>query len=258
MTNSFNEFSDARMMVAIGTNMTEAHPVASTFVKNAVAKGVKLIVIDRRKHKPCDFAAPHLPLKVGSDIALPNALMYVLIEEGLYDSKCVESCTVGFDAMKQKIMEYPPERAAKISGIDAKVMRDTARLMASVKPAMLCYTPGITEDTCGVNNVLTMANLRMLPGSMGKEGGGVNPLRGQNNVQDADRMGIESSEKIRVKSRRGEVVVKAGVTPEVPAAMVWMTFHFRENCANWLTKAVFDPVSQTAEYKACAVQIEKL
>ncbi len=516
------------MFLVIGSNMTEAHPVASTFLKNAVQNGAQLIVIDPRAQKLCDIATVHLPLKVGSDIALLNALMYVLITEDLYDRRFVESCTTGFDAFKEKIMEYAPESVSDICGIEADVIRDTARRLASVKPVMLCYTLGITEHTCGRNNVMSTANLQMLLGNMGVQCGGVNPLRGQNNVQgacdmgalpnvfpgyqavtdpdkrqkfekawgvtnlpdklglmilhmmeglvskkvrafyifgenlansepdirkvehelasaefivcqdifptettrfahvifpaaawsendgtftnserrvnrvrtasrppgqarpnwwifkqiakrmghdwssdsareiwddevsvlapnlagikyariendglqwpcpsedhpgtcflhqngeftcgqgrfmpvdwtppaevpdheyplvlstgrrlyqyhtrtqtgrcvglddllgeetadisiqDASSMGIEHDEKIRVKSRRGTVIVKARVTHEVPPGMVWMAFHFRENCANWLTNPAFDPVTLTAEYKACAVSIEKL
>ena len=528
MTNSFNEFAKVKMFLVIGSNMTEAHPVASTLLKNAVFNGAQLIVVDPRKHKLCDFATLHLRLKVGSDIALLNAIMYVLITEDLYDRQFVESCTTGFDALKEKIMKYQPEHVTGICGIDPEIIRDAARLLAATKPVMLCYTLGITEHTCGKNNVMTTANLQMLLGNMGMECGGVNPLRGQNNVQgacdmgalpnvfpgyqavknpdirekfekawnikglsgqpglmipqmmeglvskkvrafyifgenltnsepdirkvehelasaeflvcqdifitettrfahvifpaaawsendgtfssserrvnrvraassppglakpswwifkqiakrmghdwasdsaqdiwdsevsvlvpslmgikyarlendglqwpcphedhpgtcflhksgqfacglgrfmpvewtppaevpdtnypfvlstgrrlyhyhtrtqtgrcegmnnllgeetadislqDANTMGIQPDEKIRVKSRRGEVIVKARVTPEVPPGMVWMAFHFRENCANWLTNPVFDPETLTAEYKACAVCIEKL
>lgn len=169
--------------------MTEAHPVASTFVKNAVANGAKLIVADPRKHRLVDFATMHLPLKVGSDIALLNGIMHVLIDEDLYDHQFVDACTVGFDELKQKVMEYPPERAAEISGISSDQIRAVARELASVKPVMLCYTLGITEHTCGKNNVMSVANLQMLLGNMGIECGGVNPLRGQNNVQGACDMG---------------------------------------------------------------------
>ncbi len=189
MTNSFAEFARARMFLVIGSNMTEAHPVAATFLKNAVVNGAQLIVIDPRRHRLVDFANLHLPLKVGSDIALLNGLMHVLITENLYDETFVESCTAGFYALKEVIMEYPPERAAEISGIDAETIRQTARLLASVKPIMLCYTLGITEHTCGKNNVMSVANLQMLLGNMGIECGGVNPLRGQNNVQGACDMG---------------------------------------------------------------------
>jgi len=528
MTNSFSEFSRAKMFFVIGSNMTEAHPVASTFLKNAVLKGAKLIVADPRRHRLVDFADVHLQLKVGSDIALLNALMCVLIEEDLYDKAFVQNSTTGFEQLREVVMNYPPEKVVDICGIDAETIRKTARMLASVKPVMLCYTLGITEHTCGRNNVMSTANLQMLLGNMGVEMGGVNPLRGQNNVQgacdmgalpnvypgyqavtdenikekfesawnttgmstklglmipqmmeglvdgkvrafyifgenmantepdihkvehelasaeflvvqdifqnettrfahvvlpaaawsendgtftnserrvsrvrtasqapgiaqpnwwifkqiakrlghdwtpdsareiwdneisalapslggvkyyrikedglqwpcpteehpgttflhkdgnftcglgrftpaewtppaevpdeeyplvlstgrrlyhyhtrtqtgrceglndllgeetadisfvDADRVGIANGEKIRVKSRRGEVNVKANVTPEVPEGMVWMAFHFREGNANWLTNAAFDPVTLTAEYKACAVRIEKM
>ncbi len=177
------------MFLVIGSNMTEAHPVAATFLKNAVQDGAKLIVVDPRATALTEFADAHLQLKVGSDIALLNSIMHVLISEGLYDENYVNSCTVGFKELKAKVMEYPPERAAEISGVPADQIRDVARLLATVKPAMLAYTLGITEHTCGVNNVLSCANLQMLLGNVGFECGGVNPLRGQNNVQGACDMG---------------------------------------------------------------------
>ena len=189
MTNSFNEFARAKMIMVIGSNMTEAHPVASTFVKNAVADGARLIVVDPRRHALVDHAELHVPLRVGSDIAFLNSVMQVLIEEELYDRKFVGSCTVGFEELKEKVQNYPPEKAAPICGIGADLIRETARRISSVQPMMLCYTLGITEHTCGRNNVLSVANLQMLLGNMGVECGGVNPLRGQNNVQGACDMG---------------------------------------------------------------------
>ena len=189
MTNSFADFAKAKMFLVIGSNMTHAHPVASTFVKNAVAKGAELIVVDPRATELTEFCSEHLPLKVGSDIALINGLMHVLISEDLYAKEYVEKCTLGFDELKAKVMEYPPERAAEISGVPAEDIRRVARRLAKVRPAMLIYTLGITEHTCGVNNVLSCANLQMLLGNVGFECGGVNPLRGQNNVQGACDMG---------------------------------------------------------------------
>jgi formate dehydrogenase major subunit len=189
MTNSFAEFEKAKMFFCIGTNMTEAHPVAATFLKNAVMKGAKLIVVDPRRQPLADFADLFVQIKVGSDIAFLNALMHVLITEDLYDKTFVQSCTTGFEELKAKVMEYPPEKASEICGVSPEKIRDTARLLASVKPCMLCYTLGITEHTCGKNNVMSTANLQMLLGNMGMESGGVNPLRGQNNVQGACDMG---------------------------------------------------------------------
>jgi formate dehydrogenase major subunit len=189
MTNSFSEFARAKMFMIIGSNMAEAHPVAATFVKNAVLKGAQLIVVDPRRHALADLATLHVPLRVGSDIALLNALMHVLIVENLYDRKFVESCTIDFDKLEANVRAYPPERAAAICGISAEMIRDLARRIASAKPMMLCYTLGITEHTCGKNNVQAIADLQMLLGNLGMECGGVNPLRGQNNVQGACDMG---------------------------------------------------------------------
>jgi formate dehydrogenase major subunit len=189
MTNSFAEFQNAKMFMVIGSNMTEAHPVASTFLKNAVMNGAKLILVDPRRQPLADFADLFVQIKVGSDIAFLNALMNVLITEDLYDKKFVQSCTTGFDELKAKVMAYPPEKVSDICGVSPEKIRETARLLASVKPCMLCYTLGITEHTCGKNNVMSTANLQMLLGNMGVESGGVNPLRGQNNVQGACDMG---------------------------------------------------------------------
>ncbi len=189
MTNSFGEFADAKMFLVIGSNMTEAHPVAATFLKNAVMKGAQLILVDPRKHPLADFASIHVPIRVGSDIAFLNGLMYVLITENLYDKEFVGDRCKGFDELKAKVLEYPPDRAAEITGVDAEMIREVARKLASMKPVMCCYTLGITEHTCGRNNVLSIANLQMLLGNLGMECGGVNPLRGQNNVQGACDMG---------------------------------------------------------------------
>lgn len=177
------------MFLVIGSNMVEAHPVAASFLKNAVMDGAQLIVVDPRKHFLVDFATLHVPIKVGSDIAFLNGVMHVLIKEDLYDKKFVNSCCAGFEGLRTKVMEYPPERAADIAGVPAEMVKDVARRLAAQKPAMLCYTLGITEHTCGKNNVVSVANLQMLLGNMGVECGGVNPLRGQNNVQGACDMG---------------------------------------------------------------------
>ena len=163
--------------------------MAATFLKNAVEKGAKLIVMDPRRHRLVDFADLHVPLKVGSDIALLNAIMRVLIEEDLYDKNFVTSSCTNFNEFKAGIMSVSLSEASLISGIDEDMIRDIARRLAAVKPVMLCYTLGITEHTCGKNNVMSVANLQMLLGNMGVECGGVNPLRGQNNVQGACDMG---------------------------------------------------------------------
>jgi formate dehydrogenase major subunit len=189
MTNSFADFDKAKMFFVIGSNMTEAHPVAASFLKIAMQEGARMVLVDPRRTALAKFAQTHLQLKVGSDIALLNGIMHVLITENLYDAAYVNSCTQGFEKLKAKVMEYPPERATEISGVPAESIRQVARELAANKPAMLIYTLGITEHTCGVNNVLSCANLQMLLGNVGFECGGVNPLRGQNNVQGACDMG---------------------------------------------------------------------
>ena len=189
MTNSFDEFSRAKMFLCIGTNMIEAHPVAATFLKNAVLNGAELIVVDPRRQPLVSFATLHVPINVGSDIAFLNGVMNVLIAEDLYDKDFVSSCCVGFEELKAKVMAYPPKIASEICGVPEDMIRDVARRLAAAESCMLCYTLGITEHTCGKNNVMSTANLQMLLGNMGMECGGVNPLRGQNNVQGACDMG---------------------------------------------------------------------
>lgn len=189
MTNSFGEFENAKLFFLIGTNMTEAHPVASYYVKRAKLKGAKIIVVDPRYHALAKKADIYAQIKVGSDVAFLNGIMSVLITEDLYDKKFVEENTEQFEEMKAVVMKYPPERAAEISGVSVETIKEIARTMAAIKPGMLCYTLGITEHTCGKNNVMSTSNLQMLLGNMGMESAGVNPLRGQNNVQGACDMG---------------------------------------------------------------------
>ena len=190
MTNSFEEFERARMFLCIGTNMLEAHPVAATFLKNAVRRNdAEVIVVDPRRQALCDYASLFAQIRAGSDVAFLNGLMHVLLTENLYDKAFVDEHTEGFAGFKEKILQCPPERAAEISGVETEMIYRIARRLAAVKPAMLVYTLGITEHTCGLNNVLTVANLQMLLGNIGVECGGVNPLRGQNNVQGACDMG---------------------------------------------------------------------
>ncbi len=189
MTNSIGEFVNTKLLFCIGTNMTEAHPVAATFVKNGARNGAKLIVVDPRRHRLADYADKFVQIKVGSDVAYLNGLMNVIINEDLYDKEFVSSHCENFDAFKAEVMEYPPERASEISGVPPESIIEVARMLGTIKPAMLIYTLGITEHTCGKNNVMSVANLQMLLGNIGKENSGVNPLRGQNNVQGACDMG---------------------------------------------------------------------
>lgn len=189
MTNSFANIGKAKMMLLIGSNITEAHPVAGALLKQAVRNGCRLIVVDPRRTGIAKVAERHLAIKVGSDIALLNGIMSVLIAENLYDIDFVEQHTEGFAELKAHLADWSAERASEICGIDAQIITQVARDLASVKPATLAYTLGITEHTCGVHNVYACAALQMLLGNIGHELGGLNPLRGQNNVQGACDMG---------------------------------------------------------------------
>ena len=189
MTNTIGEFAKAKLLFCIGTNMTEAHPVAATYLKNGVRNGTKLIVVDPRRQELADYSDIFAQLRVGSDIAFLNGIMHVLIRENLYDRKFVEEKCENFEEFAAKIEEYPPKRASEISGVPESTIVEIARMLGTVKPAMVIYTLGITEHVSGKRNVMTLANLQMLLGNMGIEGGGVNPMRGQNNVQGACDMG---------------------------------------------------------------------
>lgn len=173
----------------MGSNTTEAHPIIANRMKKAVRSGLKIIVIDPRKIDMVKVAHRHLQINVGSDIALINAMLHVIVKEKLYDEKFVEKLTTNFDVLQQQIDLYTPEYAAEITGLSATDIIETAREYATAGQAMIAYTLGITEHHCGVNNVFDIANLALLTGQIGKKGSGIMPLRGQNNVQGAGDMG---------------------------------------------------------------------
>jgi formate dehydrogenase alpha subunit len=187
MTNSMDDIANnAQIYFVIGSNTTEQHPVLGMRIRQAVRqRGAKLIVADPRRIPLTQFATLHLRQKPGSDIALLNGIMNVLIAEDLFDKEFVATRTEGFEDLAATVAEYTPQRAAEITGVPASDMRAAAVMLATHKPGALLYAMGITQHTTGHQNVLSCANLQMLLGNMGVPGGGVNPLRGQNNVQGA-------------------------------------------------------------------------
>ncbi len=189
MSNAIAELEDAPFILAAGTNTTESHPVISLRVKKAVARGGKLVVIDPRKIELTQWAHRWLRLKVGTDIALFNAMAHVIIEEGLVDEAFVAERTSGYDLLKDYLKDYTPEYAEAETGVPAEDIVATAREYAQADPAAIIYTLGITEHSCGVHNVQSLSNLALLTGNFGRASSGVNPLRGQNNVQGAGDMG---------------------------------------------------------------------
>ena len=190
MTNPIGDIEKANVILITGSNTTENHPVLSSYVKRAVTqKGAKLIVVDPRRIPVVDFAAQWLRQNLGTDVAWINGFMHVIIKEKLYDEAYVTSRTVGFEDLKKKVEKYAPEFVERITGIPRGDLIKAARLYASAKAASILYAMGITQHICGTDNVKSLANLAMLCGNVGIEGGGVNPLRGQNNVQGACDMG---------------------------------------------------------------------
>jgi formate dehydrogenase major subunit len=174
-----------------GANPTENHPIVGERIRQAVKNGAKLIVIDPRRIELANIADIYLPLRSGSNIPLFNALAHVIVAEGLYDATFVEARVDEFAEFCQFIAKWTPEYAATFCGIDADLIRRAARLYAGQKPAFMVHGLGITEHVQGTEGVMALVNLALLSGNIGMEGAGVNPLRGQNNVQGAAHMGCD-------------------------------------------------------------------
>ena len=185
MTNSISEVEGNEVLFVIGSNTTEAHPIIGNKMKRAVKNGSKLIVIDPRRTELAEFATLWLPLKSGTDTALVNGLMHIIVKEGWHDKEFIETRCTGFENVLEVIKKYTPETVEEITGISEEMLYETAKLYTSTKKAGIYYTLGITEHTTGTANVMNLANLAMLTGHLGVENAGVNPLRGQNNVQGA-------------------------------------------------------------------------
>ncbi len=190
MTNTIGCIEKADVILITGSNTTENHPVISSYVKRAATfRGTRLIVVDPRRIKIADFANLWLRPNLGTDVAWLNGMMHVIIEEELYAKEYVEKRTVGFDELRRTVEKYTPDYVEAITGIPGERLVEAARMYAGAKAASILYCMGITQHTTGTDNVKSLANLAMLCGNLGIEGGGVNPLRGQNNVQGACDMG---------------------------------------------------------------------
>jgi predicted molibdopterin-dependent oxidoreductase YjgC len=189
MTNSIPEIRDTEMLFVIGSNTTEAHPIIAMEMKRAVRNGAKLVVADPRAIWLTEIADIHMQMRPGTDVWLLNAMAHVIIEEDLVDWDFVHAHTENFDHVIEAVKDYTPEGAEEITGIPAEDIRTTARLYATTKHAGIYYTLGITEHTHGTDNVYGLANLVLMTGHLGRVSSGMNPLRGQNNVQGANDAG---------------------------------------------------------------------
>jgi len=189
MTNSIRELENSDCILVTGSNTTEQHPLVVRYIMRAKEKGSKLIVVDPRTIPLTRFADFHLRQRPGTDVAWINGFMNVIINEDLEDRKFIEERTEGFEEMAKTVRKYTPENVENVTGIPKKDLIEAARTYAKADRASIIYSMGITQHTTGVNNVRSCANLAMLTGNVGKPSTGVNPLRGQVNVQGACDLG---------------------------------------------------------------------
>ena len=189
MTNSIGEIEGSELLFIIGANPPAAHPIIGNKMKRAVKNGTKLIVVDPRRTELAAMADYWLPVTLGTDAALVNGIMHIILREGWEDKEFLESRTTGLEYVQEIVKEYPPEVVTKITGIPEDLLYEVAKMYAQTDKAGIFYTLGITEHTTGTANVMNLANLAMLTGHVGKESSGINPLRGQNNVQGSCDMG---------------------------------------------------------------------
>ena len=189
MTNSIPEIRDADFLFVIGSNTTEAHPIIAMEMKRAVGRGAKLAVADPRAIWLTEIADWHMQIKPGSDVWLLNAMAHVILDEGLENKPWIAANTENFEAVRDSVRGYTPEKAEEWTGVSAETIRQVARAYATTEKAGIYYTLGITEHTHGTDNVYALSNLVLMTGHLGIRSAGMNPLRGQNNVQGANDSG---------------------------------------------------------------------
>jgi predicted molibdopterin-dependent oxidoreductase YjgC len=189
MSNPLADMEKPDVIFCIGTNMTETHPVAATRLKKAIAKGARLIVADPRRIRLAEMADLYLPIRVGSDVALLLGMAHVIAREGLYNMDFMARRTEGFEEFLGHVEQFTPQWAAEITSVPAADIETAGIWYGSARPGAIYYTLGITEHICGVDNVQSLCNLALMTGNLGVEGGGINPMRGQNNIQGAGDSG---------------------------------------------------------------------
>jgi len=189
MSNSIPEIEDCPFLLCVGTNMTECHPIIAVRVKKALRKGARLFTVDPRAIPLARMAEAHLQLRVGTDTYLFNAMAKVIIDEGLEDKEFIAARCENFEAFKQHVQQFTLDEAERITGVPKAMIRECAIGYASAERAGIYYTLGVTEHICGVGNVQSLCNLTLLTGNLGKRAAGINPLRGQNNIQGAGDCG---------------------------------------------------------------------
>ena len=190
VSNPVMDVGQAEVVIVIGANPSVNHPVAASFIKNALRGGTKLIVLDPRRGELARLAHLHLPFKPDTDVALLNAMMHVIVAEGLVDAAFIADRTLGYEALAQNVKGYSPELMAPICGIDAETIREVARLYATSRGSMILWGMGVSQHIHGTDNARCLIALALMTGQIGKPGSGLHPLRGQNNVQGASDAGL--------------------------------------------------------------------
>ena len=190
VTATFNEIENADVAIVIGANPTENHPVAATYFKQFTKRGGKLIVMDPRGQGLKRHATHMLQFRPGTDVAMLNAIMHVIVEERLYDEQYIQGFTENWPAMKEHLKGFPPEKMAELCGIDADTLREVARTFAGAQAAMIFWGMGISQHIHGTDNSRCLISLALMCGQVGRPGSGLHPLRGQNNVQGASDAGL--------------------------------------------------------------------
>ena len=190
VSNPVADVQYADVIIIIGANPTVNHPVAATFMKNAIERGTKLILIDPRRTELARFATHMLQFRPDTDVALLNAMLCTIVEEGLTDERFIAERTTGFDELKQRVLPYTPEKMAPVCGVDAETIREAARLYATSRASMIFWGMGISQHVHGTDNARCLIALALITGQIGRRGAGLHPLRGQNNVQGASDMGL--------------------------------------------------------------------
>ena len=190
VSNQVADGTQAEVIIVIGARPNDNHPVAATFMKNATLNGSKLIVIEPYSSEMYLHAHAFLQLRPGTDVLLLNGMMHTIIDEGLHDQAFIDAHTDGFEALRETVREYSPEKVAPLCGIAPETIRETARLYATAKTAIIFWGMGISQHVHGTDNARCLISLALMTGQIGRPGTGLHPLRGQNNVQGASDMGL--------------------------------------------------------------------
>ena len=265
MTNSIGEIQNVQTLFLIGANPTEAHPIVGMEMKKALRKGARLVVCDPRVTWMASRADIHIKHRPGTDNFLVNAMMNHLIAKGLHNQKFVDERCENFEAFRDNVTQFSVDEAAKVCGVDADLIRRAAEMFAAGTPSSIFYTLGITEHTCGTENVQNLANLSMLCGQIGKESSGVNPLRGQNNVQGGCDMGAIHSvlpgyQRVNDPAMRAKFAKAWGV--EMPTNVGGRVTDFIEKAGEGVLKAFYcfgeDPVLSEPNMSSVIASLEKL